>query len=72
MTLDEFTTVIQYLQSPDLEVVELGRILGEQMGLIICFSSQYLTYIKTTTGWVTVSYVTQHKTIDELYAICIW
>jgi hypothetical protein len=50
MTLDEFTTVIQYLQSPDLEIVELGRVLGEQMGLIICFSSQYLTYIKTTTG----------------------
>jgi hypothetical protein len=50
----------------------LGRVLGEQMGLIICFSSQYLTYIKTTTGWATVSYATQHKTVDELYAICIW
>ena len=35
MTLDEFTTIIQYLQSPDLEIVELGRVLGKQMSLQI-------------------------------------
>ena len=67
MTLDEFTTVIQYLRSPDSEIVELGRVLGKQMGLILYFSSQHLTYIKTAT----VSYAFQYKTIDELYAISI-
>lgn len=72
MTLDEFTTVIQYLRSPDSEIVELGRVLGKQMGLLICAESQYLTYIKTTTGWATISYVAQFKTIEQLYAICIW
>lgn len=41
MTFDEFTTIIQYLQSPDSEIVELGRVLGEQMGLHIEASDNY-------------------------------
>ena len=50
MTLDEFTTVIQYLRSPDSEIVELGRVLGKQMGLEIHSSSPHITYIKAITG----------------------
>ena len=72
MTLDEFTTVIRYLQSSDMEIVELGRMLGKQMGLQIFSTSTHITHIKTVTGWATICYVSQHPTINELYAICIW
>ena len=50
MTLDEFTTVIRYLQSSDMEIVELGRMLGKQMGLQIFSTSTHITHIKTVTG----------------------
>ena len=37
MTLNEFTTVIQYLQSLDTEIVMLGQELGKQFNMQIMF-----------------------------------
>ena len=71
MTLDEFTTVIQYLQSPDLEVVELGRVLGKQMGLQIEIG-KYNSWIRTTAGYTKISCWIKVRSIEQLYAITIW
>lgn len=35
MTLNEFTTIIRYLRSQDIEIVELGRQLGELCNLTL-------------------------------------
>ena len=37
MTFDEFKIVIQYLQSPDTEIVMLGQELGKQFNMQIMF-----------------------------------
>lgn len=37
MTFDEFKVVIQYLQSPDMEIVMLGQELGKQFNMQIMF-----------------------------------
>lgn len=37
MTFDEFKIVIQYLQSPDMEIVMLGQELGKQFNMQIMF-----------------------------------
>ena len=38
MTFDEFKIVIQYLQSPDTEIVMLGQELGKQLNMQIMFN----------------------------------
>lgn len=37
MTFDEFKIVIQYLQSPDMEIVMLGQELGIQFNMNVEF-----------------------------------
>ena len=37
MTFTEFKVVIQYLQSPDMEIVMLGQELGKQFNMQIMF-----------------------------------
>ena len=72
MTLDEFTVVVQYLQSPDSEIVELGRVLGEQMGLDIKASDNYNSWIRTTTGYARISSWRKVRSIEKIYATAIW
>lgn len=72
MTLDEFTTIIQYLQSPDLEIVELGRVLGKQMSLQIESGNNDDTWLRTTIGFARISYWIKVKSIEQIYAIAIW
>ena len=72
MTFTEFKVVIQYLQSPDMEIVMLGQELGKQFNMQIMFHGAN-SWILTTTGWIPISRFNKlQPDLEQLYAISIW
>jgi hypothetical protein len=58
--------VIQYLQSPDMEIVMLGQELGIQFNMNVEFDG-INSWIFTTMGWIPIRF---NKL--QLYAVSIW
>ena len=72
MTFDEFKIVIQYLQSPDTEIVMLGQELGKQFNMQIMFQIAN-SWILTTTGWIPIPRFNKLELdLEQLYAVSIW
>ena len=72
MTFDEFKIVIQYLQSPDMEIVMLGQELGIQFNMNVEFDG-INSWIFTTMGWIIIPRFNKlQPDLEQLYAISIW
>ena len=72
MTFNEFKIVIQYLQSPDTEIVMLGQELGKQLNMQIIFQVAN-SWILTTMGWIPISRFNKLQLdLEQLYAVSIW
>lgn len=72
MTFNEFKIVIQYLQSPDTEIVMLGQELGKQFNMQIMFEAAN-SWILTTLGWIPIPRFNKLQLdLEQLYAVSIW
>lgn len=71
MTFDEFKIVIQYLQSPDTEIVMLGQELGIQFNMNVEFDG-INSWILTTMGWIPIRLNKLQLELEQLYATSIW
>lgn len=71
MTFDEFKIVIQYLQSPDMEIVMLGQELGIQFNMNVEFDG-INSWILTTMGWIPIRFNKLQLDLEQLYAVSIW
>ena len=71
MTFDEFKIVIQYLQSPDMEIVMLGQELGIQFNMNVEFDG-INSWIFTTIGWIPIRFNKLPLELEQLYAVSIW
>lgn len=72
MTFNEFKIVIQYLQSPDTEIVMLGQELGKQFNMQIMFEVAN-SWILTTLGWIPIPRFNKLQLdLEQLYAVSIW
>ena len=72
MTFDEFKIVIQYLQSPDMEIVMLGQELGIQFNMNVEFDG-INSWIFTTLGWIPIPRFNKLQLdLEQLYAVSIW
>lgn len=71
MTFDEFKIVIQYLQSPDTEIVMLGQELGIQFNMNVEFDG-INSWILTTMGWIPIRLNKLQLELEQLYAVSIW